>query len=117
MLIRLPWKPAWRRNSDAYIKAMEAVMPPPPVKKPPPEPLDGRGENFSVSAPVSREGFMANGRRADHESNTKIKLSAAERESARLSNVDEVTYARMKQKMLDEKYSSPDPNTWGTDRS
>jgi hypothetical protein len=69
----------------------------PPFFKPPPPPAP-RPQHAPVSAPVSRSVPTGGGSRPDWETGRTV-LSAEEKEFARLSGVDEITYAKNKLRM------------------
>jgi hypothetical protein len=71
---------------------------PPPSSFPLPQSTDEDRRSAFVSAPVSRETPSAGGSR----SNRQIRLTAEEREHARMAGVTEVEYAKQKQRLMDE---------------
>jgi hypothetical protein len=74
-------------------------MQPPSSFRPLPESADEDRRSAFVSAPVSRETPSAGGSR----SNRQIRLTAEEREHARMAGVSEVEYAKQKQKLIEAK--------------
>jgi hypothetical protein len=92
------WSPEYYEFVETKLGIRKAE--PKPVPKSEPE-----IEERTVSAPVSRDAPSLSGGKAG---SSKITLSPEEREHAKLAGVDEVTYAKMKQRLQREKQINPD---------
>jgi hypothetical protein len=96
---------ATRQIFDEHLARLQAqdtatatAQPAPEFFRPPPTPLPAEPSRASfVSAPVSREVPTGSGSR----SNRQIRLTAEEREAAKMAGITEVEYAKQKQKFTE----------------